>query len=324
MHYSQPDMSKLTLAVVLSRAVSAYPANVAVVDGAVRVTFAELGERCARLAHALQLAGIRCGDRIVSIMRDGLPFLELHLAAARIGATVVVINWRSTLQEVDSVISNHRPLMVFVSSCFSQWAIEACRDARTVIVPDESFITSGQYAEFLSAGVADDGYDRSHSEDIVAIFVGGQSNGHPKECSLNQRDILASTFATLTHIDIKPDDVIVSTHASANSISFVLALSHLCVGAKIVFSSRSPTAETLVPLILEEGCTVLLIPSGLRSELLQLVRKRCTQLRVRVVIVDAGIETQDAIRLMRDTFGAKIIRTRNRSKRGCVIEFISL
>lgn len=323
MHCSQPDISTLTVAAALSRAVSAYPSNVAIVDGAVRVTFAELSERCARLAHALQLAGLRRGDRIVSIMRDGLPFLELHLAAARIGVTVVVINWQSTLQDVDSVILDHRPLMAFVSSRFSQWAIEACRDVRTITVPNEDFITSGQYAEFLASGVADDGYDRSHPDNIAAIFVGVESNGHPKEYSLNQRAILAATFATIAFLDIKPGDAIVSAPAFDDSINVVLAVSHLCAGAKVVFSPCFLTAEALMPLILDEGCTVLPIPSSVRSELLQLVGKRRPELRLRIVLIDTGIETENAIRLMRDTLGAQIIGVCTRSEKGGIVNFVS-
>ena len=59
-------------------------------------TLPELRERAARLATALDDAGIRSGDRVAIVMRNDIAFLEVTVAAGLLGAAPVPINWHWT------------------------------------------------------------------------------------------------------------------------------------------------------------------------------------------------------------------------------------
>ncbi|HZV08277.1 MAG TPA: AMP-binding protein, partial [Novosphingobium sp.] len=68
--------------------------RLALADGARQVSYADLAARSAALAGALAARGLAAGDRVAALMLNGAPLIELYLAAARLGAIVLPLNWR--------------------------------------------------------------------------------------------------------------------------------------------------------------------------------------------------------------------------------------
>jgi fatty-acyl-CoA synthase len=78
----------------LERAAKIYPNKVAVVHDDRRISYAELYQRCKRLASALSRAGVGLGDT-VAIMAPNVPaMLEAHYGVPMIGAVLNTINTR--------------------------------------------------------------------------------------------------------------------------------------------------------------------------------------------------------------------------------------
>src|SRR4029078_7057936 len=73
-----------------------YADREAVVDGALRLTYAQFFERCDRWSSALQALGVKPGDRVASIAPSTHAQLESFYAVPQIGAVVVPINYRLT------------------------------------------------------------------------------------------------------------------------------------------------------------------------------------------------------------------------------------
>ena len=61
-------------------------------SGRQRVSYTQLERRVNRTAHYLRSLGIRSGDRVAAQLPKCLPFVYLHLAAARIGAIFLPLN----------------------------------------------------------------------------------------------------------------------------------------------------------------------------------------------------------------------------------------
>jgi fatty-acyl-CoA synthase len=76
------------------------PEAEAVVDGSRRLSYAELEGRVNRLSHGLLARGLTPGDRIAYLAHNRLEVIETILAAAKIGAVVVPLNWRLTPAEL--------------------------------------------------------------------------------------------------------------------------------------------------------------------------------------------------------------------------------
>ncbi len=64
----------------------------ALVHGDRRVTYAELEEQVARLAHGLAATGVAPGDPVGLVLREGPPFVTSFLAALGLGAIAVPLN----------------------------------------------------------------------------------------------------------------------------------------------------------------------------------------------------------------------------------------
>jgi fatty-acyl-CoA synthase len=74
------------------RARRLYGDREAVVDGDLRLTYAQFLERCDRWSSALQALGVRRGDRVAYIAPNTHTHLEAYYSVPQIGAVLVPIN----------------------------------------------------------------------------------------------------------------------------------------------------------------------------------------------------------------------------------------
>src|SRR5271154_4261135 len=82
------------------------PDRLALVSGEQRLTFAQLEARANRLASALRELGIRPGDHVGLNLYNGHPFLEAMLAAFKLRAVPININYRYVEEELAYLCSN--------------------------------------------------------------------------------------------------------------------------------------------------------------------------------------------------------------------------
>src|SRR3954466_5400172 len=83
-----------------------YANREAVVDGPLRLTYAQFFERCDRWSTALQQLGVKPGDRVAYIAPNTHAQLEGFYAVPQIGAVLVPLNYRLTAEDFAYII-NH-------------------------------------------------------------------------------------------------------------------------------------------------------------------------------------------------------------------------
>jgi long-chain acyl-CoA synthetase len=71
-----------------------------------QVTFGELGQAVNRLANALAARGLKPGDTVASLQRNGIPHFEVMLAATQVGLYVVPVNTHLTPAEASYIIGD--------------------------------------------------------------------------------------------------------------------------------------------------------------------------------------------------------------------------
>ena len=76
----------------LTRAAGAFAEKVAVIDGARHYTYAQLLDRCVRLASALTRLGVRRLDTVAIIAPNIPEMIEAHFALPMIGAVLNPLN----------------------------------------------------------------------------------------------------------------------------------------------------------------------------------------------------------------------------------------
>src|SRR6201981_3739912 len=86
------------------RARRLYADREAVVDGDLRLTYAQFFDRCDQWSSALQALGIKKGDRAAYIAPNTHAHLEAYYAVPQIGAVLVPINYRLLPDDFDFII----------------------------------------------------------------------------------------------------------------------------------------------------------------------------------------------------------------------------
>jgi acyl-CoA synthetase (AMP-forming)/AMP-acid ligase II len=100
----------------LTWAAAARPTRTAVVHGERTFTYAELDERCRRLAAALSIRGIGVGE-IVAILAPNIPaLLEAHFGVPAAGAALVTLNTRLHKEEIATILEHAKPRLVLVDA----------------------------------------------------------------------------------------------------------------------------------------------------------------------------------------------------------------
>ncbi|MGE0802942.1 MAG: AMP-binding protein [Lautropia sp.] len=104
------------------------------------LTFAEVDAAVRRLAAALQGLGIGPGDHVALILPNGIEFVVLWMACARLGALSVFVNPAYQGAMLEYVLDDSRPRALFVSStgvqAFGAIPPAAMRHAEWVCVVD--------------------------------------------------------------------------------------------------------------------------------------------------------------------------------------------
>ena len=105
---------------------SGSPGKVAVRFEGREITYAQLEKDVAHLAGGLlNELGVHQGDRIAYLGQSSPELLELLFACARVGAILVPLNARMTVEQLRTVLSNCQPRCMVIESPFRQHA-ESC------------------------------------------------------------------------------------------------------------------------------------------------------------------------------------------------------
>src|SRR4051794_36184107 len=82
----------------------------------------ELDERVTRLANALAERGVNRGDRVATLGYNGMEIVETYLAASRLGAICVPINFRLVAAEITYIAENSGAVALVVDDRLAEVA----------------------------------------------------------------------------------------------------------------------------------------------------------------------------------------------------------
>jgi fatty-acyl-CoA synthase len=189
-----------------------HPTREAVVDGELRLTYAEFFDRCDSWSAALQqLLGIRKGDRIAYIAPNTHAQLESFYAVPQIGAVLVPINYRLVADDFAYILGHSGSKVVCVHSEYLD-AIDSIR-ARIPLVeyfvalegaPRDGWLDY----EFLIAEKRSHDFDRSRIDetDLLTINYTSGTTARPKGVMITHRNAWMNAVGTLVHLPMTSAD----------------------------------------------------------------------------------------------------------------------
>src|SRR3954454_2166811 len=103
------------------------PKALAIVDGDLRLTYAEWYRKISSVAVALDAFGLRRGDHIVTILQNRWEAATLHWACQFAGVVITPLNWRAKSDELDYCIENCAARALFYEAISSEAARQSER-----------------------------------------------------------------------------------------------------------------------------------------------------------------------------------------------------
>jgi 2-furoate---CoA ligase len=130
----------VTLGQLLERAALRRPDAEAVVDGAARLTYRELAERTAALAHGFADQGVAPGDRVLIALKNRLEHVLTYWSLQHLGAIPTPVNFRMAPREMTYVLQDSGARVVLTEQATHATMLEASRgrDVRLVFVGSDA------------------------------------------------------------------------------------------------------------------------------------------------------------------------------------------
>ena len=108
MQTSIDEARKQTVEAIPRRTAQRFPDKTAIIDGDVRLTFAELDDRIDRVCAALLAEGMRQGDTLALLAHNCWQYPVLVFATARLGIVLVPLNFMLGAEEIAYILEHSR------------------------------------------------------------------------------------------------------------------------------------------------------------------------------------------------------------------------
>src|SRR5579883_3491223 len=186
-----------------------YPDHEAVVDGDLRLTYRQFGERCDRWSAALQRLGVEKGDRVAYIAPNTHAQLESFYAVPQLGAVLVPINYRLTPDDFTYII-NHSGATVVCAHADYLEAVDGIREAlpnvRHFVALEGSRPGWLNYEETLADTPGEFQRPDIAESDLLTINYTSGTTSRPKGVMITHRNAYMNAVGTLVHVHMTPDD----------------------------------------------------------------------------------------------------------------------
>jgi len=183
---------------------AAPPEHTAVIlpEAEIRITYKDLREQVMTMANALAAAGVRKGDRVATVLPNGLPAIVSFLAAS-IAGTAAPLNSGYREEEFRFYLDDTSARILL---CPPDGAVEARRAAEgrvpvhAVEMDERGFVRM--------AGAANGSRSLSpEGDDIALVLHTSGSTGRPKGVPIKHSNLAASARNIIATYELSPGDV---------------------------------------------------------------------------------------------------------------------
>lgn len=227
----------------------------------IRLTHKQFKEKCDQAAAGLIKAGVTKGDRIAVVAHNCDEFMVLYGAAAKMGAIILPVNWRIQQDEVEFVLNDCTPRLVFAGPDYLQTvktalpkcnSIEKCysiggADANSKFIP---------FAELYSEDGSEEEFDIPADSGFVIIHTAAVT-GEARGALLSQGNVVAANLANMAHSGLTPDDCHICILPLFHVAGLFLSMATMHSGGKNVIVERFDPELTLKLIQQEQGTTFI-------------------------------------------------------------------
>jgi fatty-acyl-CoA synthase len=235
-----------------------YSDREAVVDGDLRLTYAQFFDRCDRWSAALQKLGVKAGDRVAYIAPNTHAHLESFYAVPQIGAVLVPINYRLSPDEFAYIITHsgatvvcaHEDYLDSVGRLTEQIAVVrhfVALEGRREGWHDYEALVADAPAEFIRPAIDE--------RDLLTINYTSGTTSRPKGVMITHRNAYMNSVGTLLHLPMRMSDRYLWTLPMFHANGWTFVWTVTAVGATHVCLRKVDPARVF-ELVAAEGVSI--------------------------------------------------------------------
>jgi len=260
------EMRETTLVAALMRD----PERLAFRVGSHSVRRGELAGAAVGMAVRLHELGLKRGDAVCLWLPDGGAWLQVLIACAHAGITVVPISTRYRVSEAEHVLRTSRAKAVFVVKDFLKTDYVGMIEEVRADLPDLENVLEISASELFWP--VPDGMTSSHAagiqSDPLCTFTTSGTTSRPKLALHDQGSIVAHAHNVAERFNITPGDTMLCALPMYGVIGFSAAMAALMGGASCSFLPVF-NAKDAANIIERDGVTHLYASDGLIDRVLE-------------------------------------------------------
>jgi 2-furoate---CoA ligase len=174
------------------------PNALAVVDGAMRMTYAEWYKRISSVVAGLDTLGLKPGDHLVTVLQNTWQAATLHWACQFAGVIITPINWRAKADDIDFCVQDAQAKAVVYQDVSAE-AVSGSQEAQKIARVGVDFPPQGGEIDFdkLSDTSAPDAKPRMHADAWSVMLYTSGTTAKPKGVPRRQS---AERAAAVAHV----------------------------------------------------------------------------------------------------------------------------
>jgi long-chain acyl-CoA synthetase len=265
----------LSLAAVLAESALRYPQRIAVVDGAQRVSYADLWREALTVAAALQERGVRPGDRVALQCPNVADFPRAYYGILALGAVVVPVHLLLTPEEVAYTLRDSGSRLLICHPAVAATGSEAAALAEVPVVAPGDLTGAEPLRSYAS---------RRPEDPAVVLYTSG-TTGQPKGAVLTHLNlVMNATVNVFDANDARPTDVVLGCLPLFHTFGQTVGMNGTFrLGATLVMLARF-TGEAALDLMVAEGVDVFHGVPTMYLALLDAAAQRAELPRLRLCI----------------------------------------
>ena len=232
-------------------------------DTGLRYTYRELNRRANKAANLLLSMGIQKGDTFSILAHNSVAYVDLFYGAAKIGAIFAPLNWRLLARELEYIVNDCQPKVLFCGPEFVETFYEL--DSRVKIpnilgLDRADIVGASSYEkELAKSSSCEPAREREiDGKTALCILYTSGTTGQPKGAIIPHRQVVWNCINTavswgITENDVSP--VYTPLFHAGGLFAFMTPLFYL--GGRIVLS-RGFDVDKSLQYIRNEKCTVIL------------------------------------------------------------------
>lgn len=244
------------------------PERPAIVFDRKTITYEKLVERVNRLADVLQNAGVSSGDRVATIQVNCNEHIEAYFASAQLDAVYVPINFRSTADEIEYMISDSAAKAVIAGERYIELVDKIRPNLSSVSVfigLDETDETGWlNYEQVIEEASPEGRFPSGDGEDLTMVMFTAGTTGSPKGVMLSHDSFSSYILSNVTPADIDQNEKNILTVPMYHIAGIQAVMAAIYGGRTLIIQRQFEPVEWMSLVQTEQANRAMMVPTMLK------------------------------------------------------------